>query len=537
MKNYSHSRRLALALWLLLCLATPSWAVLNAADVWEVRGAVLNGSPGPGNDNNGGAFKAGATGTDRSQQNVAQVAIDNAAITTSITANVITFTGGYSPSTADVGNVVHMLTGTNVTAGFYEITSQVTGTSWTVTGAAALPTSGTTTNATGNMGGALGGSAVNSGLTILSGANAMVASNKAYCTGAFSGTTVTFAQNITTPTGAAPPTRLIGYGTTRGDAIKAKFSLTGGSGQSAFILTGVAFDAENLTVDCGSLATSTGITCAQNHVSIQSCKILNFTTMGLNLTGSFDNEVVDTEVTLGAGTAAVTVSNGVVRCCYIHDNTCVGLVMQANAIVRSNIIANNTGGSSDAIQVAYAATVVSNTIHGNGRDGIRLTSNIFIITDIRNNLITNNGGIGLDQAATVFPAAVVYDGNAYYNNTSGPRSNMDSIAGIYGVNSYVNTRDVIPTASPYVGPTTGSTANFALNNTAGGGAAVQGKGSPGAFPGLATTVGALDMGAVQTRGGITRNPPMAPRPPTPKPKHRVIKKALLRLHRRQEVAR
>src|SRR5436309_2045193 len=104
---------------------------LSAAIVFEARAST-------GNDNWGGGFKAGATGTDRSQQNSAQVAIDNATITTSITANVITFTG-YTPTSADVGNVVQMLTGTNVTAGFYEITAQ-TSTTWTVTGTASLPT-------------------------------------------------------------------------------------------------------------------------------------------------------------------------------------------------------------------------------------------------------------------------------------------------------------------------------------------------------------------------------------------------------------
>src|SRR5262249_6536029 len=94
-----------------------------------------------------------APGTDRSQQTNVQVNIDNSTITTSITATVITFTG-YTPTAADVGNTVRMLTGTNVTAGTYEITAW-TGSTWTVTGAANLPTSGTTTNATGKMGGCL----------------------------------------------------------------------------------------------------------------------------------------------------------------------------------------------------------------------------------------------------------------------------------------------------------------------------------------------------------------------------------------------
>ncbi len=91
------------------------------------------------------------SGVDRTLQTTAQVAIDNSTITTSITTNVITFTAGYTPTGADVGNVAHMLTGTNVTVGWYEITG-ITSTTWTVD--RNVVTSGTTTNATGNMGGA-----------------------------------------------------------------------------------------------------------------------------------------------------------------------------------------------------------------------------------------------------------------------------------------------------------------------------------------------------------------------------------------------
>jgi hypothetical protein len=91
-------------------------------------------------------------GTDRTLSTSPFVAIDNSAVTTSITTNVITFTGGYIPTGADVGNVVHMLTGTNVTAGFKEIVG-VTSTTWIMD--SNVVSSGTTTNATGNMGGAI----------------------------------------------------------------------------------------------------------------------------------------------------------------------------------------------------------------------------------------------------------------------------------------------------------------------------------------------------------------------------------------------
>ena len=107
---------------------------------------------GDGSDNNGGGYVAGGTGTNRSRQSAAQVVIDNSVITASITTTTITFTGGYTPSSVDKDNIVQMLTGTNVTPGFYQITN--TGaTTWTMD--RNVVTSGTTTDATGNMGGAL----------------------------------------------------------------------------------------------------------------------------------------------------------------------------------------------------------------------------------------------------------------------------------------------------------------------------------------------------------------------------------------------
>src|SRR5947209_15754292 len=117
---------------------------ISANTVFEIRTT--------GSDNNGGGFVTGASGTDFSQQDTAQVNIDNATITTSITTTTVTFSAGYTPTAADIGNIVQFLTGTNVTAGFYQITAQ-TATTWTLD---RTPLSaGTTTNATAKMGGGL----------------------------------------------------------------------------------------------------------------------------------------------------------------------------------------------------------------------------------------------------------------------------------------------------------------------------------------------------------------------------------------------
>jgi hypothetical protein len=465
---------------------------LSNAVVWEARSAT-------GSNSNGGGFVAGAAGTDRSQQDAAQVAIDNATITTSITTNVITFTGGYTPTSADVGNLVQMLSGTNVTTGQpYQITAQ-TATTWTLD--RNVVTSGTTTNATGNMGGALGAGA----LGLLAGW--MVASNKAYLKGTtfVQSATSTFAQSVT-PAFAVPYTRLIGYGTTREDSGRARLTLQTNTGLTGINATGNGFSAENIDVDCGGLATSTGILITSFSRIIR-CKASNFTVRGF-LLNSLDNLLHECEATGGtsAATAAVQLTqiNQAVGC-YIHANACPGMQLSGQRHVAVwNVIVNNTGAASDGIQHSYSALLANNTIHGNGRHGISALTNTPYSLIIRNNLLTANGGYGIvGNPSGAQPASPMYDGNAFWNNTSGARNNMDSTAGIYGVNPYTNARDVILTGDPYVNAAGG---NYGLNNTAGAGAAARMAGHPGAFPGLAATTGYLDMGAVQHQdagGGST----------------------------------
>lgn len=61
-----------------------------------------------------------------------RVDIDGVTITATCNDKVITFTGGYSPTSADVNATVYLATGTGLTPGWYTIASQVAGTSWTL---------------------------------------------------------------------------------------------------------------------------------------------------------------------------------------------------------------------------------------------------------------------------------------------------------------------------------------------------------------------------------------------------------------------
>ncbi len=455
---------------------------ISASTVWEVRTT--------GADTNGGGWVAGASGTDWSQQDAAQYSV-----TDGVTAGTTTITSATANFGTDVvGNIIYVQGGTgSVVAGWYQITARTNSTTITVDRSTGL-TAGT--GVTLKIGGAIA--------TINTLATIFVASNKAFVktSGGYTSTaTITFAQTCV-PNNAVTQSRLIGYTTTRNDRGKAVLTLSTNTGLTGLNFTGNGWFVENIHVNCSSLGTSTGITLG-TFSTICSCKVSNFTVKGLNLTPG-QSVAVANEVTGGgsSATAAISLTNQVnIHWNYVHDNACPGIVtVSLPNVITHNLIVNNTGASSDGInfQGLYGTVIMGNTIHGSGRHGITQTNSYLMGGIIRNNILTSNGGYGIKGAVSVGNSAnIAYDGNVYWNNTSGARNNMDDTAtnAINGVNAYTNTLDVTLTGSPYTNTAGG---DFSLNNTAGAGAACRAAGYPGVMPG-ATTTGYLDMGAAQSQ--------------------------------------
>jgi hypothetical protein len=108
-------------------------------------------------------------------------------------------------------------------------------------------------------------------------------------------------------------------------------------------------------------------------------------------------------------------------------------------------------------------TVIGNTIHGNGSDGVRLSNNYIAIQHaIKHNIITLNGGFGIKLAsagAGTYCPSIDWNilGGGGSANASGPLSNIAS-----GVH------DVTLTGDPY---TSVAGNDFTLDNTASEGAA------------------------------------------------------------------
>lgn len=443
---------------------------VNSTTQWEVRSS--------GNANNGAGFDSAAGGgVDRSQADTPHVAIDNATITTSITTNVITFTGGtYSPSSTDVGNYVKMLTGTNVTVGYYRITAQ-TATTWTMD--RNVVTSGTTTNATGNMGGAA--------VAIGDVNGAAVAENIVWVKGTLAALTSGLTMFGGSATPNAAPSVICGYSTTRGDGGRAILSTS--SAITMFTCAGNNQHIYNLELD-GNDTGLTAISFTNGSESrgnvVANCYIHEWSTKGLNLLRAlaYNCRVSDMKA---AATCAFDVVNGAAYDCIADANPCHGFsFVSANttnaALVRC-VAYNNTGASVDGFNLenCLGQVVVMNCVSmSNGRDGIGVNGS-YIGCSLLNNILISNGGYGIRFPANgrrIASPDINY--NAFYNNTTGARLGI-----VAGAN------DVTLTGDPF---TNAAGLDFSLDNTANEGAACRAAGFPGAAQ---FGTGYIDRGAVQ----------------------------------------
>jgi len=448
---------------------------------------------------------SGKWAIDYSQQAGTVIALTDAACLGSTT-NITSVSALFTP--AMIGNVCYLSGGSgSITAARYEISNYTSATTIVVDRNVA-----TSTGMTLNVGGAC--------LTLGELANStrgMVFSNKAFvATGTYGITSaLTFAQTGT-PSNSAPPTVIQGYNSLRGDisygtsnqANRPNISVTSALGAAALTLSGGGLRARNLVVSVNGGSYTNGITISGVGSSVTNCKVSGFSGIGINCGGN-GAAALYCEATGNASGATAGISangnNTFVFGCWSHDNTtgttCAGFSLSGSAMsnITQCIASNNTGSSADGFSVGTGAQVVKDCIaYNSGRDGLRLTSSLGIST-ILNNIFSTNGGYGLNYSAgNGFAATLHWDGNAYYNNTSGTINNLSDVSSnpIDGVAPYFMSRNVICSGDPFV---SASTNNFQLNNTASAGAACRATGITNTFPGMtgSNSVGYKDMGAVQ----------------------------------------
>lgn len=436
---------------------------LSAATVMEVRT--------DGSDENGGGFVSTGSGTDRSQQASPQVHIDNSAITTSITTNTITFTAGYTATSADVDNLVQMLTGTNVTAGFYRITA-ATSSTWTLDRNAV--TSGTTVNATAKMGGSLASPGRAGGA--MSGTGSVAGMQTWVRLGTYSITSTSSNVSGGRVTLSTANTRMIGYDTERGDATGVRPTFL--AAVNTMTLVTISNDAvlANINLSAGA---QTGIL----GVSSTSGALLYYVRMtGANTTAAFRGQANSHHILCEASGGTVTGFRGEGG----HFYGCVakgvagrGFDMGSNDSTCVRCVSINHTGSA-----------------GKGFDLSTATGSAMFI----NCTAYGNADHGFDNSAAPAAACQWINCIAYGNSDGGFNSNgraWNCAAGDNLTDYHANTiqiDSIVLTEDPF---TSVADLDFSLNLADGGGADCRSAGIPGAFPSLITTTGHLDLGAAQ----------------------------------------
>lgn len=433
---------------------------LSALIQWEVR-------PTNGTANAGGGFKVGASGTDYSQQNAAQVAYTDLVIgstTTNLTSALNPF------AAAHVGNVIAITGGTGFTAGFYEVVSVAAevATMDRSVGTAA------STGGTGNLGGARSGYSV--GTTTLQAS--LVAGQKVWIKNEAWNEAV-----VLSVTGAAgAPILHEGYNTARGDAPTGANRPQNNRAAAAGLGIDIGAPQQRLAHLRVTAAGSDGIRVNNvNRIALENVQSYSNTSDGIDIVGGsgettligceFDNNSALGVNVSGAGAATF-------KSCYIHDNSTNGLssgVAGAAPNLDFTIIEAN---AADAVtHVSTNLRLQNCTIDGNtgaATDGIAGTTPALVIC--LGTIFSNNGNYGAnytdgDSAWT--------DYNNFYGNATGARNNFPT-----GPNDQAVDPGFVDRAN----------GNFAI------GTALKALGYPGIFPGGLST-GYLDIGAVQRQEG------------------------------------
>lgn len=374
---------------------------LSANTVFEIR------STATANNVNGGGFVTGASGVDYSQQDAAQYALTGA---TSAGAGAIILHA--SAHANMVGNIAKVVSGTNATVGWYEITAVDPGVSITVdrnwgTGAVA--------DGVVNIGGALSlASTLDDDIFELS-ITGSVGIKYWVKAGTYTlGEAISISSTGTTLT----PFRIEGYNATRGDNPTGSdrpvfncgansFTTTTGWDVSNIIFTGTASPTATLgvgkAINCKFINTSTSANAAMtpsSQIFIRDCEFVALNGSGLAVVNG--SAIVSNSVFHGCGVygLALTGTGYIIVSDSIFIGNEVGAIAIANSAANRKYIKNCTlyGAESKlGIGVHITSDAPNVSIHG---------CNIYGFTTG----VSHNNALGVTNSSD--------DYNNYYNNTA-----------------------------------------------------------------------------------------------------------------------
>ena len=162
---------------------------------------------------------------------------------------------------------------------------------------------------------------------------------------------------------------------------------------------------------------------------------------------------------------------------YIHDNKGLGIDVASGpstgSTILNNIVSRQTGANGIGIRWDYGSVVMNNIVNNCDSHGMTSREGYFFADIILNNIVMANGGFGIKWTAVAgLGAYPEFDGNLFWNNTSGPRNNMDdtTINVLNGVAPYNNIYDIY-LSSTNPSPLVNAAANdYRLNNIVNSGA-------------------------------------------------------------------
>lgn len=369
---------------------------ISSGVIWEVRSTATSGNV------NGGGFKAGASGTDFSQQDTAQYALSG--VTSAGAGDTVL---SASAASNMVGNIARVVSGTNFTAGWYEIIAVSAGVSIQFDRAV---TTGAGSSGVINIGGALSMASTLDDDAFES----AVAGNIFYVK---AGTYVLGeAVTISATGGTQNPIKIIGYNAIRGDDPT-------GSNRPLFNCGGNPFSmAANWEVynmrftGTGTSTLSVGTSGkAVNVQAINTSATADRIGIGTG-TGAF---ILNCEAVsyrgqaLNAGSGISIIAKG----CYLHDSKHGVRVTTGALVLEDCIISNNVTGAID-INGVNTNTIIDNcTLYGaENKLGVGLN----MITGVTNVRLINSIIYGFTTGVVhADTQSVGYDDyNNYYNNTA-----------------------------------------------------------------------------------------------------------------------
>jgi len=436
-----------------------------------------------GNDLNGGGFNTASGGTDRSQQDAAQVFIDGATITGVVQATTTDILlAGYTVLAGDVGNVLQV-TGGTATAGFYQIVSVNTGTNtWTMD--RAVGTAAQTV--VGRMGGGLATLGKAGSVPIVAGNRIWV---KYHATNVYTATSTTnnvANGRITIAVGTTVlPVLLRGYDVTHGDNTGNRPTLRWGvnAASTAMItFSNVGNYFENFIFD-GNRAnfTSTrGISLGNGQQAILNVKFMGFSALCISASGSTSqNNVVGCEFTDSITSASVSISSTAAIAfygCLFHDNQSSCISSSSTAVIsvtRCEFDTNTTAGNAIVLTSTSKLNCQECVFYNMFSSAIDLQNSAGEAQFI-NCIFETNGAYGVGTSAAGVYGSVRMQNCAFYNNTTAKYDTAKILAqNVQG--------EIAQSAGSFF--TNAGSMDFTPNNTAGQGALLRATAYPTVYPG------------------------------------------------------